>query len=290
MTDQAWGLIALCGGMLLVLVIASIFSQRYSLNHIKSKTVGDGQHGTARWATPKEIQQTYKHVPFRVDEWRRGENRPQAQGLVLGCVGRAPVRAKKHFRHGGFKALVDCDDVHFLMIGASGVGKTAFFLYPNLEYSCACGMSFLALDTKGDLARNYGAIASKYYGYKISVIDLRNPTRSDGNNLLTLINRYMDLAQEDPSNLAARAKAEKYAKILAKTIVNPDGDASSYGQNAFFYDAAEGLLTAVVLLLAEYLPPTKEDSSERRHIVSVFKLVQDLLESPGPRQKTTSSS
>ena len=147
-------------------------------------------------------------------------------------------------------------------------------------------MSFLALDTKGDLARNYGAIASKYYGYKISVIDLRNPTRSDGNNLLTLINRYMDLAKEDPNNLAARAKAEKYAKILAKTIVNPDGDASSYGQNAFFYDAAEGLLTAVVLLLAEYLSPTDKDSRERRHIVSVFKLVQDLLESPGPRQKS----
>ena len=285
MTEQAWGLIVLCGGMLLVLIIASIFTQRYSLNRIKSKTVGDGQHGTARWATPKEIHQTYKHVPFQVDEWRRGKNRPEAQGIVLGCIGRASVKAKKHSKHGGLKAFVDCDDVHFLMIGASGVGKTAFFLYPNLEYACACGMSFLALDTKGDLARNYGAIASKYYGYKISVIDLRNPTRSDGINLLTLINRYMDLAQEDPSNLAARAKAEKYAKILAKTIVNPDGDASSYGQNAFFYDAAEGLLTAVVLLLAEYLPPTKEDSSERRHIVSVFKLIQDLLESPGPRQK-----
>ena len=305
MTEQAWGLIVLCGGMLLVLIIASVFTQRYSLNRIKSKTVGDGQHGTARWATPKEIRQTYKHVPFQVDDWRRGENRPEAQGIVLGCIGRASVKAKKHSKHGGLKALVDCDDVHFLMIGASGVGKTAFFLYPNLEYACACGMSFLALDTKGDLARNYGAIANKYYDYKISVIDLRNPTRSDGNNLLTLINRYMDLAQEDPSNLAARAKAEKYAKILAKTIVNPDGDASSYGQNAFFYDAAEGLLTAVVLLLAEYLPPTKEDSSERRHIVSVylptedeegnpvekrhivsvFKLIQDLLESPGPRQK-----
>ena len=68
MTEQAWGLIALCGGMLLVLIIASIFTQRYSLNRIKSKTVGDGQHGTARWATPKEIRQTYKHVPFQVDE------------------------------------------------------------------------------------------------------------------------------------------------------------------------------------------------------------------------------
>jgi len=77
----------------------------------------------------------------------------------------------------------------------------------------------------------------------------------------------MDVCREDPKNLAARAKAEKYAKILAKTIVNPDGDSSSYGQNAFFYDSAEGLLTAVVLLLAEYLPPEHEGDPERRHIV-----------------------
>ena len=111
MTEQAWGLIVLCGGMLLVLIIASVFTQRYSLNRIKSKTVGDGQHGTARWATPKEIRQTYKHVPFQVDDWRRGENRPEAQGIVLGCIGRASVKAKKHSKHGGLKALVDCDDV-----------------------------------------------------------------------------------------------------------------------------------------------------------------------------------
>ena len=36
------------------------------------------------------------------------------------------------------------------MIGASGVGKTAFFTYPNLEYA-ATGMRFLCSDTKGDL-------------------------------------------------------------------------------------------------------------------------------------------
>ena len=163
------------------------------------------------------------------------------------------------------------------MIGASGVGKTAFFLYPNLEYACASGMSFLALDTKGDLARNYGTVATKYYGYQVAVIDLRNPTRSNGYNLLSLINRYMDICREQPNNLATRAKAEKYAKILAKTIINPEGEGSNYGQNQFFYDSAEGLLTAVILLLAEYLPPTEEHPQERRHIVSVFKLVQDLL-------------
>ena len=136
--------------------------------------------------------------------WRKGEHLPRQQGLVLGSLGR-----KNHVT-----ALVDCDDIHCLMIGASGVGKTAFFLYPNLEYACASGMSYLALDTKGDLARNYGAVASKYYGYQVSVIDLRNPTRSDGNNLLTLINRYMDLARGHPDNLTYKARAEKYLSLI----------------------------------------------------------------------------
>lgn len=79
-----------------------------------------------------------------------------------------------------------------MMIGAAGVGKTVHFLYPNIEYACACGMSFLTTDTKGDLYRNYAGIAKKYYGYLTAVIDLRNPTRSDGDNILHLINKYMD--------------------------------------------------------------------------------------------------
>ena len=262
-------LIGLAGGMLLLLVVATHFSGGGSLN-IKSKTVGDGQHGTARWASPKEISRTFARVLFKPKEWRKGKDLPKVQGLVLGSTG------KKN----KVTALVDGDDVHCLMIGASGVGKTAFFLYPNLEYACASGMSYLALDTKGDLARNYGTIAHNCYGYQVAVIDLRNPTRSDGNNFLALVNQYVDISEKDPTNIAAKAKAEKYAKILAKTIISPDGDSSSRGQNAFFYDAAEGLLTSVILLLAEFLPPREIDGEmrERRHIVSVFKLVQDLLE------------
>jgi len=255
-------------GCMLTLLIGAmaLANKSYSLSNIKSKTVGDGQHGTARWATEREMRNAFSYVPFAIRDWRKGEHRPDKQGLVLGCVG------QKH----NLRAIVDSDDIHCLMIGASGVGKTAFFLYPNLEYACASGMSFLALDTKGDLARNYGTIAKKYYGYEIAVIDLRNPTRSDGNNLLTLINRYMDKARADEKDLASRAKAEKYAKILSKTIINPSDD-TDHGQNAFFYDAAEGLLTAVFLLMAEFLPPTA-DYGERRHIPSVFKLVQELLE------------
>ena len=51
-------------------------------------------------------------------------------------------------------AIVEEGDVHALMIGAAGVGKTAKFLYTNLEYCCASGMSFVTTDTKGDLLRS----------------------------------------------------------------------------------------------------------------------------------------
>ena len=273
MNQNIWSLIGFAAVALIVVGGLAFLSQHYTLDNIKSKTVGDGQYGTARWATKREIQKTYRHVPFQPELWRKGEHLPEQQGLVLGSLGR-----KNHVT-----ALVDCDDIHCLMIGASGVGKTAFFLYPNLEYACASGMSYLALDTKGDLARNYGAVASKYYGYQVSVIDLRNPTRSDGNNLLTLINRYMDLAREHPDSLTYKARAEKYTKILAKSIVNPGGDSSQRGENAYFYESAEGLLAAVILLLSEYLPPA-EGEPETRHIVPVFKLVQALL-AVDPRSK-----
>ena len=267
MNNDTWMLILLLAVVFGALAAITTFSGRGSLDSIKSKTVGDGQHGTARWATPGEIKKTFRSVPFQTALWRKGERLPSAQGLVLGCTG----------KKGQLTALVDSDDIHCLMIGASGVGKTAFFLYPNLEYACASGMSFFASDTKGDLARNYGAIARDCYGYQVAVVDLRNPTRSDGYNLLTLINHYMDVCRKDPTNLAARAKAEKYAKILSKTIINPDGE--NFAQNQYFYDAAEGVLTAVTLLLAEYLPPKRIHSElrERRHIVSVFKLVQELI-------------
>ncbi len=267
MQSQVSILIGAAAIMFAVIGGLSLLAHYYTLNGIKSRTVGDGQHGTARFATKKEIQTTYEHIPFQPKLWRKGESLPAEQGIILGSCG----------RKNDITAVVDTDDVHCLVVGASGVGKTAYFLYPNLEYACASGMSFLATDTKGDLFRHYGAVARDYYGYHVAVIDLRNPTRSDGNNLLHLVNTYMDRYLAYGSNLTAKAKAEKYAKIIAKTIINASGE--NYGQNQFFYDAAEGLLTAVILLVAEYLPPTEieGDETDCRHIVSVFKLVQDLM-------------
>ena len=239
----------------------TVVSNIYSLNTIKNKRVGHGQHGNARFATEKEIRSIYKLVPYEPKKWRASQGSDKLpQGTVVGM----------RRRNGQLCAVVDPGDVHTMMIGAAGVGKTACFLYPNLEYACASGMSFLSTDTKGDLARNYGDVC-KRYGYNVAVIDLRNPVQSDTFNMLSMVNKYMDAYQKS-KELSDKAKAEKYAKITAKTIIySGEGDAASYGQNAFFYDAAEGLLTSVILLVAEYCKP------EERHIISVFKMIQDLL-------------
>lgn len=271
---NASGLIIAAAVMFTILGLISLFAHIYNLNNIKARTVGDGQHGTARFADKREIRKTYKHVLYEPQKWREqamnGEHptmpdgNPLPQGIIVGCKGKSKT-----------VALVDDQDVHALMIGAAGVGKTAYFLYPNIEYACASGMSFISTDTKGDIYRSYGDIAQKYYGYKISVLDLRNPTKSHGNNLLHLVNKYMDLYKksvaEGKEDISYIAKSEKYAKIIAKTIILNGMDGANFGQNAFFYDAAEGLLTSSILLVSEF------GEEGTRHIVSVFKVIQDLL-------------
>lgn len=46
----------------------SMLANYYTLNGIKNRTVGDGQHGTARFASKAEINRTYKHVPFQPEQ------------------------------------------------------------------------------------------------------------------------------------------------------------------------------------------------------------------------------
>ena len=146
---------AVMGG---VFILITSLSYLYSLRQIKNKTAGNGQHGTARWASHKEIHQTYKPIVFEPQKWRQDEeSRPKEQGIVVGCESKGNATT----------ALVDSGDVHCMMIGAAGVGKTAYWLYPCIEYACASGMSFLTTDTKGDVMRNYATIASKYYGYQL---------------------------------------------------------------------------------------------------------------------------
>lgn len=51
-TPNMGTLLLVAGLMFAVIGGLTLLSHHYTLTGIKSRTVGDGQHGTARWATP----------------------------------------------------------------------------------------------------------------------------------------------------------------------------------------------------------------------------------------------
>ena len=64
-------LIFVAAVMFCILGGVTLLAHIYNLNNIKSKTVGDGQHGTARWATKSEIRKIYNNIPFTPEKWRQ---------------------------------------------------------------------------------------------------------------------------------------------------------------------------------------------------------------------------
>ena len=180
----------------------------------------------------KEIRKTYRHIPFTPKKWRRQAKQNQTPTMTAtaprkllqkkdradrgssaaGHCGRVQRRQAQHHRHDRYGRCSCPYD------RCGGCRQDCLLAVPCIEYACASGMSFLSTDTKGDVMRNYGNIA-KDYGYRVSVIDLRNPTRSNGNNILYLVNKYTDLYAKHPDQIVYKAKAEKYAKIISKTII-----------------------------------------------------------------------
>ena len=60
--------------LLALFIITKLFGGR-SLNSIRANTVGHGQHGSARWATKREVRRYYTMVPYEPQKWRGDPNR-----------------------------------------------------------------------------------------------------------------------------------------------------------------------------------------------------------------------
>lgn len=246
---------------IIIFIVYIITSKGGTLDSIKSRTVGDGQYGSAQWATKEELKNNLLYVPFAPENWRKGKNLPTCEGIILG--------SERHGRN--ITAIVDTSDNHTMFVAAPGGGKTTSLLYPNIEYSAACGMSIFVTDTKGTISQEYVPILRKFYNMRTYVIDMRNPANSDGYNLLALTNKYID-RYKSTGNIADKSKAETYAQTVGSSVINMNNSIKEAGSNKFFYIAAEGVVSAITYLVSELCEP------RQRHIVSVFKILRQIIE------------
>ena len=78
-----------------IFILITALSYLYGLKGIKAKTAGNGQHGTARWATNREIKKTYRHIPFTPEEWRQ-MFAANVDGIYHCCRAAVPYLVQQH--------------------------------------------------------------------------------------------------------------------------------------------------------------------------------------------------
>ncbi len=141
------------------------------------------EKGYNRWTTEKEMKKAFgiKKVPVDAIE-------SDAGGVVL--------------INDGKNMWVDDGEYHSLIIGQSGSGKTTALVDPQVYSLCKHGESMVITDLKGEIYRRH-ANRLKAKGYKIVVINFRDPREGNAWNPLTI-----------PYRMYKRGKTDKAKELL----------------------------------------------------------------------------
>ncbi len=135
------------------------------------------EKGYNRWLTEKEMKNSFKveKVPVNASEANAG-------GIVL--------------INDGKNMWVDNGEYHTLIIGQSGSGKTTALVDPQVYSLCKNGESMIITDPKGEIYRHH-ANRLKAKGYKIVVINFRDPRDGNAWNPLTIPYRMYKQGKSD---------------------------------------------------------------------------------------------
>ena len=130
------------------------------------------------------------------------------------------------------------------MLDGSGSGKSASYVIPN---ACQLLGSYVFTDPKGELYdKTAGYLKEK--GYKIKVLNLVRPQKSDGYNPLIHIRNEIDV------------------DVIANTIVKGQGE-SLKSSDPYWDDMAEMLLKALIYYLISARPPEEQNLASCAELV-----------------------
>ncbi len=161
-------------GIFLLFLLICLFVLNYYINlnyKLKEKDdipdkSGSNEYGSARWASDKDLK--------RFKTWNI--SKPiKSGGIVVTCN-------KDKFYY-------DDSTNHTLVIGSTGSGKTVSTIMPLIFNLADASESMIINDSKGELLRKTNNYLIEK-GYKIKIINLREPTNSNYWNPLYLPYKY----------------------------------------------------------------------------------------------------
>ena len=208
-----------------IAVVGTIFGSSSSYFFERDKGFGftdlPKENGYSRWAKDKEIMNAKEvvKIPF-VDK--------------VSSVGGTPIIYDKE------NAYVDNSNMHTLVIGATGSGKTAGIVNPTMKHLIKARESIVITDPKGEIYEdNYKIL--KEAGYQIIVLNFREPQKGSCWNPYDLPYKFQKEGNFD--------KANELLNDLSTNIV-VDGQ----GQDPFWQNAAADYLTGLGLALFQDAP------------------------------------
>lgn len=145
------------------------------------------------WLTPKHLR---KLKEFTVTNWNKVVE--QKDGIVIGAE-----------KKGRTVEIITTDQLHALIVGTTGSGKTTGFVDQNIEVLAHCKTkpSLVITDPKKELYQKHSKQLKKE-GYQISVLDLREPYSSAKWNPMNVLIRRIRLVKDLQNNL--KSKDGKY--------------------------------------------------------------------------------
>ncbi len=139
----------------------------------------------------------------------------------------------------GKKIYVDDSEYHNLVIGSTGSGKTTAIIYPMIELLSKHGESMIITDPKGELyEKKSNMLRSK--GYKIILLNFRDPGRGNAWNPLTL-----------PYKLWKNGNQDKAIELLDDLALNILYDESNKNADPFWEKTSADYFSGLTLSLFE---------------------------------------
>lgn len=159
------------------------------------------------------------------------------------------------------KLYVDGSDAHTLLIGATGSKKSRLVVMPSVRTIAATGESMVICDPKGEIYRRTAGYL-KENEYKIHAINLREPEKGDGWNILQIPYVHFITGEVDK---ACELINDAAASLMPITPGDPYWDYS-----------ARDMLFGLVLLLFQ-IAKEKKLSMDLVNMKSVLKLREELF-------------